>query len=191
MKTKTVLLKNKLKNKLGIAMNIDLLFFLGALFFIIFLVVGFNGDVKGKLFGSSASISAIQLAEGAQNTYRKASVFTGITEQALIDNDAVPGSMVAGSNILHQWNDLVTVTTATRNITDDLAVFTYSNVSTDDCASFVNDSESKFLRIDVGGTDVKNLTLAVPMAITPALVGTQCKNGGAPTVDVIFYVGRS
>lgn len=190
MTTQVILEKKPLNKKAGIAMNMDFLLFLGALFLLIFFVVSFNKTVKSKLFGSSAATEAMQLTENTQDLYRGKNVFTGLTSSVLINNNAVPKDMVAGSNILNQWNDLVNVSTATRFTSNDLAVFQYKNVSTDDCSKFVKGSEADFLKIVVGSTNVKDMTANPPKPLDPASLGTSCHAGGKPTVDVTYTFGR-
>lgn len=155
---------------------------------VLFGVFTLVSKVQTKSIAKEAAESLNIMVADARAKFKSQGNFTGVTPKVLIDNRIPPSNMIQGNNIVSPWNTNIGVAPATLVNTDDAIAFTYTGIGIEDCSNFVQAAEGAFSRIEVNGTNVKD----VPGGVTQLKVadlGTACTAGGANST-IVFIQGR-
>ncbi|MDR6398065.1 type 4 pilus major pilin [Herbaspirillum seropedicae] len=120
----------------------------------------------------------------AQKKFANRPTFAGLTTAVAISNDLFPKKRVTSSTVLtNRWGGTITASTASLTTTNDVGVYTYTNVPAQECKDMIPDMEDTFRVVTVGGTTVK----ADGAQTDLDQLGTACDAGGsANTIAFTF-----
>ena len=151
-------------------------------------IMHYVGQGHAATSSTTATNNLSTIVNNAQSLYHSdPSAYANITTQALIQNGAVPTSMVSGTTLISNFGTPVTVTPSTCYNSDDCADFTYQ-VPQENCSKFTQNVSDLFVKISVGGTLVKDSTSG--LALAPATLGSQCASSSGGNVQVVFTASR-
>ncbi|MBE0468179.1 MAG: hypothetical protein IBX55_01555 [Methyloprofundus sp.] len=176
---KSKLLKAKQKGLTAIEISI---------FVVVFIILAGMAFGVYQVFDSSNRISSSaknlqSLGGGLQNAFSSQGDYTGVNAQVAINLGIPDRSMISGTTLRNAWQGSVTIASAGGSSAD----ITFANVARNECAKFVNTSESLFHRITVGGTAVKDFQAGSPLG-TVALANA-CSSGAGAVTTIVFTLG--
>lgn len=144
---------------------------------------------KGRNTNSVNNQASIltNIVADTQKLFQSQPDYSTLTGAVLINNNAIPSTMVSGTNIVSGWNTPVTVAPGNLYGTNDAAIFTYT-VPQNVCSDFTSAVASSFPKITIAGTAVKDMTAGTALSV--AALGTACAAAPAAGAAIAFYAGK-
>ncbi|MTH95488.1 type 4 pilus major pilin [Roseibium sp. RKSG952] len=142
-----------------------------------------NADGSRKTSATISELGAIQ--QGVRSLYSGQSSYSGVSNTVLVNTEALPSKMIAGSTIRHSHNGPVTVAAANAGGgTSSGFSVVMSNIPSDACSRMVTQDLGRGLySVAVGGT-TRSIT-GTPPPFDPATAGSSC-GSAANTITWVF-----
>lgn len=189
-KTRNTALRAQLQNagrfrrgaQLGAVMIMDIMIWGGIVLATMAFILWMKKSGYPQIQGWTEATTVTSNMKKMSDIYSGSSTFTGLNNAAVAGNANIfAAKYLPGANVIqNQFGGLVTISTATTNVTADTMVYTSTNIPSASCISMNNQLSDDVDRITVNGTVVK----AIGEVINPATLNTNC--GALQNVTVII-----